>query len=509
MLKLAEIFQSGMVIQRDEPIPIWGSATVGAEICIELRGIQRKTTADEKGAWTVKLPPFSSSEDEVLKVSDGEEDLILEHVAIGEVWIAGGQSNMEFFMRYEKHLKEVKEDCTNPRIRFYDVPEVAYEAQREQFDYSTVGIWREASTDNIEYFSAVGYYFARALEADQQVPIGIIGCNWGGTVAASWMQPDTVRKAGPAWTREYEDFVTQVDWNAYWERQKHNPMNSRGNFFSNPFNEFMMPQTHTVQELIAYFSERGMQHQQMENTELMPSHFPGSLYEHMLKTVAPYGIRGFLWYQGESDDVAGRQGYYKDMLTGLIADWRHLWGDRQLPFLVVQLPGFEHWLHEDNDAYDLIRSGQEQVTKEVPATWLCSISDIGEQYDIHPKNKKTVGERLALLARGHVYGQQLLCDAPTVRSFYWEDQRLVIAFDHAEGGLVLRGDTIAGLEILTEGKKADVTAMVEGENCVIAFPTGKPRCLQVLFARDKFFLVNLYNQAGIPAIPFEITMENG
>ena len=158
-MKAAEIFQSGMVLQREKPVIIWGIADAGDEITVSIQGKKGSGTADEQGKWKVELPALKASENERMVVASKCEVISYTDVAIGEVWIAGGQSNMEFYMRYEKHLKEEKAICKNRRIRFYDVPEIAFEGQKEAFDYSRMGIWRTADVEDIEYFSAVGYYF--------------------------------------------------------------------------------------------------------------------------------------------------------------------------------------------------------------------------------------------------------------------------------------------------------------------------------------------------------------
>ena len=157
MLKAADIFQSNMVLQRDKPLPVWGTAQPGTAVSISIQGQHAECVADSEGNWQATLPPLHNSEDETLAISANAEQLQMHHIAVGEVWIAGGQSNMEFYMRYEKHLNAVKPECANPHIRFYDVPELAFEGQKEQFDYSRMGIWRTASPEDIEYFSAVGY----------------------------------------------------------------------------------------------------------------------------------------------------------------------------------------------------------------------------------------------------------------------------------------------------------------------------------------------------------------
>ena len=353
----------------------------------------------------------------------------------------------------------------------------------------------------------------------------------------------------------YEDRIAEMDLEEYWEKQHGNPMNHRGDPFGDPFGETVLPRTLSPEELADFFQNMPAGTEDYLEC-MMPCEIPGSLYEHMLKTIAPYGIRGFLWYQGESDDEPGKQCLYRDMLAALIGDWRALWKDAGLPFLFVQLPGWENWLLDGpgNRDYMTIRSCQEMAARTVSNAYLCSISDAGEQMDIHPKDKKVVGERLALLARGHVYGESLLCDAPMAESIRRDGSRIEIVFQNAEGGLKVKGDAVEALhvypveisgaekpaceeaghgagcgdeclaasdaegdadcsEAILAGTDAEdsavrreeipVTADVEGEKLVILLPEGIGK-VSVEFARTRWYLVNLYNQADIPAIPFEL-----
>ncbi|MCD8015316.1 MAG: hypothetical protein LUG99_19535 [Lachnospiraceae bacterium] len=541
MLQLATIFQDGMILQREKPVTVWGTGTPGASVTAEIQGKQASAITNEQGNWRVVLPALSASEEEQLVICSGEEMIVCRDVAVGEVWVAGGQSNMEFHMRYEKYLKDALNDCPNRRIRFFDVPEVCYDGQLEEFDYSRQNIWRSVTAEDLEYFSAVGYYFEKEICDALDVPVGIIGCNWGGTTASAWMNPETVRNCGLPWMLDYEKRISTMDMDDYWKKQHHNPMNDRGDLFADPFSEFVMPRTPSEEEIQDFFAHvPGNFNDYFEL--LQPQEIPGSLYEHMLRTIAPYAIRGFLWYQGESDDVPGKNILYKDMLTGLIGDWRALWKDANLPFLIVQLPGFGTWLLDtETNHYPIIRKCQEQVADTVNDVYLCSISDVGEEKDIHPKNKKAVGERLALLARGHVYSAEagsrgLLCDAPRAISAERNGAEIKITFHYAGDGLRIAGDSIDALKLYNDaGKELPYVFRAEGDRLVLrlaeaeahlgssterdaggemisqlngdaeksACATVTPERIQIKFAQTPWFLVNVYNSAGIPAVPFE------
>ena len=507
MLRLAKIFQSGMILQREKTGHIWGTAESEKKVTLDIQGQHVEAIADRDGKFCIEYLPLRTSTCEEVTVKSCDEAVILENVAIGEVWIAGGQSNMEFHMRYEKNLAQVKPNCTNSNIRFYDVPEIAFEGQEEVFDYSRMGVWRQATPDDIEYFSAVGYYFAADLQADLKVPVGIIGCNWGGTFAAAWMNPDTVDKCGKEWMDEYRDFAVRTNMTEYYEKQKNNMMNDTGNPFENPFSEMMMPRTPSPEEIGKFMAEiGGPDLENFKNTEPMPFSIPGALYEHMLKTISPIAAKGVLWYQGESDDEHFRSHLYESMLTGLIADWRERLKDANLPFIIVQLPGFESWLQVRNNRYDLIRKAQQQVTKKVPNTYLCSASDIGEQFDIHPKNKKPIGERMSLLARGHVYNEDVLCDAPEVEKVEINDGTIEITFSNVGKELVLEGNEINALKLKDE-KNIEITFKYEIDGDKVILTTDREvKNPTIDFAQEKFYIVNLYNSNHIPVVPFEVAI---
>lgn len=505
MLKLAKIFQAGMVLQREKTVRIWGTADAGAKITVTFQGQQAQTEADHAGNFAAETGPLAASGAETLTVSDGREEIRLENIAVGEVWIAGGQSNMEFFMEYEKHISREREQCENPAVRFYDVPKIAFEGQEEAFDYSSMGVWRKADPKEIGYFSAVGYYFEKELNRELKVPVGIVGCSWGGTRIASWMDPETVKQVGPFWMDMFEKESAGVDQKEYFEQQKTLPFNDRGALLDNPFMKFMLPKTHSWEENLQFLKQLGEAPDTYTNM-LVPQNFPGSLYEHMVKSVAGFAVRGVLWYQGESDDEAeGGQKIYGDMLTGMIGDWRKLWGE-ELPFLIVQLPGWERWLANENHDYAAIREEQKKVTESVKGTWLCSIGDVGEQFDIHPKDKMTVGIRLSLLALGHIYGRNILCDAPDCAEAKREDGKIILTFSNAGDGMEIRGGQLNALEIGSRGSAPAFQAETKGDQVILTFEKLPEDPVQISFAQGAWYQINLFNSAGIPAIPFQVSV---
>lgn len=522
MLKVAKIFQDNMILQREKPVAVWGSAVPGEKVTVEIQGRREQAEADKNGEWRVKLPGLMTSEDEVMQVWTEQEKLTFEDIAVGEVWLAGGQSNMEFWMRYEKNREKEFANCNNTRLRFYDVPEVCFDGQEEAFDYSDQAVWRKADCEeDLQYFSAVGYYFQKALEEKLDIPVGIIGCNWGGTSSSVWMKPESVRRAGPIWMKMYEEKAAGLDMEQYWKEQLVSPMNAKGHPFDQPFQEFILPRTPSLEEVSQKFGDMFGNWQEMQRDVLQPQTIPGCLYEHMLKKTAPFTIRGILWYQGESENfIPEANVLYKDMMTALISDWRELWQE-ELPFLFVQLPGYKQWITGGYNQFPVIRACQEEVDKTVEGSYMCSIADVGEEYDIHPKDKKTVGIRLSLLARRYVYGEEILADAPHAIECERNGNILTITFAHAGKEMHIEGDHLPALKIyegnvpfmyrcnvdkLKENpnlKEVMFTAYAEGKSLILNLADCEQKIVTVAFARTDWYLVNLYNAADIPAIPFE------
>lgn len=437
---LYTIFQSGMVLQREKPIVIWGNAPAKSQICVSLSASENSKSSDNgavcsevsapahadaimctyataENTWQCTLPPQTAGENLILTatcaiISDNSdstktafsETITLHNVSIGDVWLACGQSNMEFFLRYEETWDSIQNLEKNPKIHMYNVPQLAFD--EHQKDTTGWGTWITEGDPGFDTFSAPGYSFARNLQPHIDVPIGIIGCNWGGTTASAWLDPaylDTPKLR--IYLDEYEAALK-----AYSPQDMERISLESWEFETSPkHGEDFMP--------LMYGRELAWQEQYMiehADDPVIPMgpwsiNRPGGLYRQMLEPLIPFAIKGALWYQGESD--AGHADVYDKLMEALISCWRKNWQD-DFPFLFVQLAPFGRWLQCDSTSYCETRKAQEKVSKTVPNTAMASIMDIGSYYDIHPKKKMEVGKRLALLARGHVYGESLLCDSP-------------------------------------------------------------------------------------------------
>lgn len=497
MLKLASIFQNGMVLQRQKPVSIWGHSEAGVRITVRIQKQEHKTAAGSDGAWRITLSPLKTSSRETLTVTNETETIDLYDVAVGEVWIGGGQSNMEFFMAYERSYDKEAERCSSPDIRFYDVPEITDEAQLTRFDYSRVGIWRKATPKDLAWFSAVGYYFSRDLYEKMKVPIAVIGCNWGGTSIISWLNLENPQTDRMPLMDTSQLKLSRKDIEKLWK--------DRGNLLDDAFTDFIMKKTVTYDEVNEFWGEAAKEFWRT-SSDIKQESIPGILYDHMVKPIGGYSVRGILWYQGESDDTDERRDIYDCLLAQMIYDWRALWEESGLPFLLVQLPALENWIGFENIGYHVIREKQKLVSEHVPGVWLCSISDAGEQYEIHPRNKKIVGERLALLAMGHVYGKNILCDAPEAKTACRRGKQIMIQFHHTGRGLYIRGGKLNALKITCDGRELSYTASAAGSELMIKLTEPAEKQVMAAFAQDKWYRVNLYNSSDLPAVPFVFTV---
>lgn len=494
-LSLPKIFQAGMVLQRREPVCVWGRAPEGSVVYVQLNG-ETTLALSRGGEWKAYLPPMEAGSGYTLTVCTGNEAIVLDDVAIGEVWLASGQSNMEFLLRDDAEAEEATQiDCAE--IRCYEVPKIAYAGQENDRDYSEVGVWRKAVGRESRYFTAVGFYFAQQLNSELHVPVGIVNCTWGGTSASAFLgEDDLTGELSPYLDRAREaqaklDPATELD-------RYRNLQHTMDNM---PFDNSMsnLAPIKPDPEMMASMSEMG---------ELFLSRYspfrPCGLYETMLKTIVPYTLSGVIWYQGESD--AAYADTYEWLMQRMIACWRALW-KAELPFLIVQLASFEEMM-EPLD-FVPIRAAQERLAKSCEKVWLACAMDVGMRFDIHPKHKRPVGERLALQALSKIYGKAILADSPTLEVAKREGNALLLRFAHTGGGLVCRGETPQTLDVSVNGAVLEAfSAEVRDNELLLSAPEiANAKTVTVSFCQHPYCEDNLYNSAGLPMLPFVCTIE--
>jgi sialate O-acetylesterase len=446
-LSLASMFSDHMVLQRDIKVPIWGKAKPESQITVQIgdaKDGKQETTADGNGDWSVVVGPLKSGGKPLeITVTAGDETVKLSDVLVGEVWVASGQSNMQWSVKASKDADTELAVADWPEIRVISVPLTTADEPQESF--KSAG-WHPCKPENIGEFSAVAFFFGRDLYKELHVPIGLIGTYWGGTPMEAWTSREALNTSDT-----FRGAVAAAD-----------------------------AEPKTPEE--ADQKKKGAQN------------LPSRLFNAMIAPVIPYGIRGAIWYQGESN--AGRHQEYAELSKLMISDWRNRWGQGDFPFLLVQLAGFE----PGGDSWPPLREAQLETTK-LPKVGMAVAIDIGDKTDIHPKNKQEVGHRLALAARGIAYGEKVEYSGPVFKEMKVEDGKARLSFDHVGGGLKAEGD-LKGFEVAgPDGKYVPAKAAIDGMQVVVS-TDGVKEPTAVRYDWAAFPDGNLYNADGLPAVPF-------
>lgn len=496
-LELAPLFKDHMVIQRDKQIIVWGQGPENA--VVEVIFDKVKTSCVIKNhRWQCLLPPHGPAEGLLMTVKTdipGFPEKVIRDIAVGDVWIAAGQSNMEYFLRYDAQWDTIQKTEKNSKIRMFNVPRLAFEGQQK--DISDSGYWFFEGDSAWETFSAPGYCFAKALQPVIHVPVGIIGCNWGGTPAGAWIE---------------ESYLKETPYNIileeYAREMAGKDMDSLRHEAMEAFAFEDSPKHQDEWKPMMYGLDERQQKLWMEehcNDPFIPlgpwhQNRPSGLFHQMVEKVAPFSAKGVLWYQGESDEHHAP--LYDKILERMIECWRDTWHDH-LPFLIVQLAPFGRWLACTGENYPEVRRRQEMVSENVSDVYMTSVMDLGMYEDIHPKHKKEVGERLSLLARGCVYEEDIVCRPPKCISCEAKNQTILLKFDRAGDGLLLTSDQVNGLKMIVNHEDLKVlSAKAEGDCLSITVDRQVNGLCTVSFAEMDYVEVNLFNSAGLPAMPF-------
>lgn len=504
MLSLDLLFSEHAVLQRGKELRIWGRGEDGRTVQVLIQG-QKAEAIVRGGKWEAVLPPLKASGQEELKASDGMETLVIENIAVGEVWIAGGQSNMEFPLRNLREFDDIK-NTDVPQIRLFCVPKLSYEGQLDDDDFSEYRFWRPCSPGNLWYYSAAPFYFAMRLFEKYHVPVGIINCNYGGTRASSWADLSILEKTGAKiWIDEYEEGIKGLDIEKYSRLFRMNPaikakIQNHSALYDKVwkgYSRFDMLLLRTAREILTHVKPL---------IGPMDPNRPSALYENMVKTIAPYTARGVIWYQGESDDPHPE--VYDEAMGAVLDSWRKLWDD-SLAFLMVQLAPYEgaHVLLPAMN-FGKLRLQQEKVSKTREKVYITNVMDAGMREDIHPKDKRTVGERLALLAMGKIYGEGILCEAPQIASIHRSGDQITLEFMNCGKGLSKHNKDVESLEVEVDGKSIDdFKVRVKGISIKFECPAFRNgRKTSIRYGLCNYCECNIKNSAGIPVKPFEIVL---
>jgi sialate O-acetylesterase len=479
----APIFSNGAVLQRDQPIAVWGSGRDGEAVTVEIFGKTAATTV-ANGKWLVTLPAMPAAENGTL-VLKGDNEIRLSDIAVGEVWICSGQSNMEWRLNAcASHYDSIVLAANDPGIREFKVPLRAYSGEP-----IPPQVWRRFVVGPATQFGAIGYFFAAELRKKLGVVVGLVNCAFGGTSIESWMDRETLLATGGAKLLEEDAakmalFATPADyekaWNDYtaakkdWEAKKKSGV---------PAAE-LGPQP---KEPYGYRSKSR----------------PTGLHDSMLGVIRPYTARGFLWYQGETN---GGNLAYEKMLSGFISAIRKEWKSPEMPFLIAQLSSPSATNPDEGDAFAIIREAQRKVAMETLGAGLVVTLDYGEKGNVHPTVKQPIGERFARLALGRVYGdKEFAPQSPVATEATLRNGAVWIQFADVPKSLEIRDAAIPSLEVQNETGawvpvKAELGPDLKSLRILQATPQSTPK--SVRYAWKNFCTLSLYSDEGLPVSPW-------
>lgn len=527
-LILPAVFSDNMVLQRRRNAVIWGEEESGTRVTVRFAGQEISTVSNGNGRWELCLNPMEAGGPYTMTVSTEKETITYQNVLVGEVWLAGGQSNMELELQNSDNGKEIIRTTQDDGLRFYYTPKVSYlgeeleKAEREN-------CWMKCEPETTAIWSAAAYYCARRMREELKVPVGILGCNWGGTYAHNWVSRESLLSHGETrhFVEEYEEMVAHQDFDEYLKELE----------------EYRAYYKEWVRRVEAcYAADPGIEWQEVlaiagENRWPGPAgprfeYRPCGLYETMLKRIAPYTLGGVMYYQGENDENNHR--IYYTLLRNLIDVWRGLWRDDKLPFAIVQLPVYRTDTEPTGQGWGGIRRAQQRVCDTVKNTSLTVILDCGEEKNIHPTDKRTVGERLAdnilrdffdkkeqngngfrlreyRRAAMEISGRSF----PGMRLFFHgEGDGFYRRADRERRGAVQPGEAVAklkegaletsGFEISgADGNFVHAKVVLAGEALFVYNETvAEPK--YVRYGNDNYFLPEILDKKGRPLMPFWI-----
>ncbi|MDE7078178.1 MAG: glycoside hydrolase family 88 protein, partial [Alistipes sp.] len=436
-----------MVLQQQTRAAVWGKADPKEKIAVRVSWSERvyRTAADRNGRWRLDIETPAAATGQQMTVCGSRDSIVIRNILIGEVWLCSGQSNMEFPVarhpkdKWKTGMVDCDEQMKDASFDNLRLFHVEHQLAPDGELDDCTGRWVVCTPDNLKEFSAVGFVFGRELHKELGRPVGLIQATWGGTHAESWMPRSVMEK-----NKLYADVLEQFD-----------PKNIK---------------------------------RQKDWCKV-----PATLWNGMIRPIVPYTLKGCIWYQGESNSVRAEK--YQDVFTQLIAAWRKAFEAPGLPFYFVQIAP-----HYQQPA--AIRDAQFRTWRSVPRTGMAVITDGGDSLDVHPRNKRIPGERLARWALNRDYGRKVACESPYYLSHRTEGPTLAVKFANAEGLHAASGGPIEGFLVAGADRRFyPAEARVEGDEVLLSAPqVGEP--VAVRYGWGKWFRVDLVNGAGLPAVPF-------
>jgi sialate O-acetylesterase len=475
-VKLPAIFGDHMVFQRDQKDKVWGWAEPGEEVTVSIKDQSKTTAAGKDGKWHVVLDSMPAGGPFELVVK-GKNTITFEDLLIGEVWICSGQSNMQWGVGGSNNADLEIRAANFPGIRLITVPNKGTQEPQQDFQ----GHWERCSPQTVGGFSAVGYFFGRQLHQTLSVPVGLINDAWGGSACEGWIPREKL--AADARYRPMLEKWEQIEKNYPHDKKVHEEWKAAADKAkaegTTPPPEPRNP-----------------------DWDIHGNFRPGNIYNGVLLPTVGYGIRGVIWYQGESN--AGRAYEYRHLFPLMIQTWRELWGQGDFSFYWVQLADFMDERSEPAESgWAELREAQ-TMTMKLPRTGEAVIIDLGEGKDIHPRNKQDVAMRLARWALAKDYRLEVPCQSPVYRSMSRAGNKIVVTFSHVNGGFRAfdvnepRGFAIAG----ADHKFVRARAKIVGPDKIEVWSNQVSDPVAVRYAWADNPICNLYSEAGLPVTPF-------
>lgn len=498
------LFSDGAVLQRGQKIPVWGAARDGEKITVEFQG-QKITTTAAGGKWSVHLDPLTAGGPFTMNLT-GDNTVTIKDLLVGEVWLASGQSNMNWTLAQTPYITDEAPKANYPQIRTFKVKTTVSVTPLSD----PVGSWMTCSPETVKDFSAVGYFFARDLHRQLNVPVGLIHSALGATPAQSWTSLEGLESEPEL--KEYVDVVKRkiasydADLAAY--PAKLAAHQAKVAEWTATVGKEHQEKLKAWNQAVAKAKAAGetppkqpRPASRRPNEPIPPEGQPTDpavLYNGMIRPLIPYGIKGVIWYQGESNRDKSAQ--YLTLFPAMITDWRARWKQGDFPFLYVQIAPWGGMTPE-------IREAQFLTLGKVKNTAMTITTDVGDKDDIHPKQKEPVGERLARAARALAYGEKIEYSGPLYESMKSENGKIILHFKHIGTGLVakdgpLKGFTIAGMDKAFIPAKAQIQ-----DDTVVVSADGITDPQAVRYGWANVPDVNLFNKEGLPASPFRTDVE--
>jgi sialate O-acetylesterase len=484
-VKPAGVFTDCAVLQQGAPVRIWGTAAPYEKVTVKFADQTKDAVADKDGQWMVtlkKMPVCADGRPLVFQGSETAAPVELKDVLVGEVWLAGGQSNMAGKMDGLKTVQADIDTANDPLLRMVTIPRKSFEGENTERPE-----WKTTTPQNVTGFSASAYYFAKNLRETLKVPVGIIACSVGGTPAEAWMSRETL-ESSPELKRGIDAY------DAYY---KANFTNDEAYLKHLEDNKKAMKERNRKQ--------KGKKAQSPRIADKMGPHHaqrPGGLHDNMLAQTIPYTIKGVIWYQGENNANAKAGFHYRTVFPALIKEWREEFKNPDMPFLFVQLATYGGG-DADQPFWSELRDSQSWTEEHVKNTGMIVLTDGGEEKSIHPHSKDKVGCRLSLLARKLAYGEKdLICRGPRLDDTDREDDTIELSFKDTGSGLVLKPEAVSAFEICGKDRRfvPAQAKLVDGKIIVSAERVKDPR--EVRYGWKKWFIPTLFNKEGLPASPF-------